>query len=147
MSKVSKLAPIKVHVDPNQLEGVEFFRDFAGSLRRSASSHGLIRTLTEISDKTKCMTDAIVNAKIFGTDGARIDQAADRQTYYDLWYKVMLKSLDEAVWPVERFRNQIAAVLNGGDPDAQSFDVYGDMASALTAAIGKNLAEELFWVR
>ena len=144
MSKVFKLAPIKMRVDPNQLEGVEFFRDFAGSLRRSKSGFVPIRELIELSDKVRCVTDTIVGIRTFGTDAPCGNQRADRQALYNLWYKVMSKSLDEAVWPVERFRNQVAAVLNGEDPDAQSPDTYGDMVTALQAAVNKYLMAELW---
>lgn len=147
MSKVFKLAPIKMRVDPNQLGGVEFFRDFAGSLRRSVSGFEPVRELIELSDKVGCMADTIVNIRTFGTDGPCDGQRADRQARYDLWYKVMSKSLDEAIWPNERFRQQVAAVLNGCDPDAQSPDTYGDMVTALQSAIDKYLMAELWAIR
>lgn len=111
----------EVRIDPNQLEGVEYFRDFAGMLRHTRIGFEPIRELIELSDKVRCVTDAIVSIRTSSTDG----QGTDR--VYDLWYDVMLKSLDEAIWPNERFRQQVAAVLNGEDPDSQSPDTYGDM--------------------
>ena len=135
------------HIDPIQLEGVEYFRDFAGMLRGSVSGFEPIRELTELSDKVSCMTDTIVSIRMFGTDGPCGSQRADGQAKYDLWYKVMLKSLDEAIWPNERFRQQVANVLNGEDPDGQSPDTYGDMVTALQGAVSKYLMDELWSIR
>ena len=137
----------EVRIDPNQLEGVEYFRDFAGMLRHSVSGFEPIRELIELSDKVGCMTDTIVSIRTFGTDGPCGSQRTDGQARYDLWYKVMLKSLDEAIWPNERFRQQVANVLNGGNPDAQSLDTYGDMVTALQDAVGKYLMAELWALR
>lgn len=135
------------HINPIQLEGVEYFRDFAGMLRHSVSGFEPIRELIELSDKVGCMTDTIVSIRTFGTDGLCGNQRTDGQARYDLWYKVMLKSLDEAVWPNERFRQQVANVLNGGNPDAQSLDTYGDMVTALQSAVNKHLMDELLAIR
>lgn len=140
-------APIEVRIEPNQLEGVEYFRDFAGMLRHTRSGFVPIRELIELSDKVGCMTDTIVNIRTFGTDGPCGCQRADGQARYDLWYKVMLKSLDEAVWSSERFRQQVTAVLNGEDPDGQSPDTYGDMVTALQDAVSKYLMAELWAIR
>lgn len=140
-------APIEVRISPDQLEGVEYFRDFAGMLRHTRSGFVPIRELIELSDKVGCMTDTIVNIRTFGTDGPCGNQRADGQALYNLWYKVMSKSLDEAIWSNDRFRQQVANVLNGGDPDAQSPDTYGDMVTALQAAVNKYLMAELWAIR
>ena len=131
----------------DQLEGVEAFRDFIGMLRHSTSGFEPLHELIDLSDKVGCMTDAIVSIRTFGTDGACGSQRANGQAKYDLWHKVMLKSIDEAIWQNERFRQQVAAVLNGDDPDNQSPDTYGDMVTALQGAVGKYLMDELWSIR
>ena len=138
---------LEVRIDPNQLEGVEYFRDFAGMLRHSVSGFEPIRELIELSDKVSCMTDTIVGIRTFGTDGPCGSQRADGQQLYNLWHKVMSKSLDEAIWSNDRFRQQVANVLNGGDPDAQSPDTYGDMVTALQGAASRYLMNELWAIR
>ena len=137
----------EVRIDPNQLEGVEYFRDFAGMLRHTRIGFEPIRELIELSDKGGCMTDTIVSIRAFGTDGPCCNQRADGQASYNLWYKVMSKSLDEAIWSNGRFRQQVAAVLNGEDPDGQSPDTYGDMVTALQGAVSKYLMDELWSIR
>ena len=147
MSNVFNPAPTEVRINPDQIEGVEFFRDFAGMLRHTRIGFEPIRELIELSDKVGCMTDTIVGIRTFGTDGPCGNQRADGHEMYDLWYKVMSKSLDEAIWPNERFRQQVAAVLNGEDPDGQSPDTYGDMVTALQDAVSKYLMNELWAIR
>lgn len=133
-------APIEARID--QLKGVEDFRDFAGMLKRSSIGFEPIHELIELPDKVRCVTDAIVSIRTSSTDG----QSTDRRAY-DLWYDVMLKSLDEAIWPNERFRQQVAAVLNGNDPDSQSQDTYWDMLTTLQDAVSRHLMDELWAIR
>ena len=131
-----------MHIDPSSLKGVEYFRDFAGMLKRSIN--GFERELSELPAKVLCIAGAIASIRL-ATNGS--EKEVDWQATYNIWYKVMSKSLDEAIWSNDRFRQQVANVLTGGDPDAQSPDTYGDMVTALQAAVSKYLMDELWALR